>query len=126
MPKSSLAVSQFNIPTETDWNALSLTNFEKLLAEVTASAAAGAKIYSQRMSERTKKEFCIVCHSELPTRVEHGRAIYNPVYTQSRLNVKTGVTERESICSQGCYMKAAVGGMFRAKNAAAANVKVAG
>ena len=126
MPKSSLAVSQFNIPSETDWNALSLTNFEKLLAEVTASAAAGAKIYSQRMSERTKKEFCIVCHRELPTRVEHGRAIYHPCYTQSKLNTKTGVTERESICSQACFMRASVGGMFRAKNASSANTKVAG
>lgn len=126
MPKSSLAVSQFHVPTETDWNALSLTNFEKLLAEVRASADAGAKIYSQRMNERVKKEFCVVCKNELPSRIEHGRAIYNPIYTQARINPKTGVVERESICSQNCYVRAAAGGMFRPMNAASANAKVAG
>jgi hypothetical protein len=116
MPKSSLATSQFHIPGETDWNALSLTKFEALLAEVQASAAAGVKIYSQRNAAR-KKEFCIVCKHELPTRVEHGQLIYNPVYVQSRRNPKTGVTERESICSQGCYMQASIGGMFRSVQA---------
>jgi hypothetical protein len=113
MPKSSLATHQFSVPTETDWNSLSLTNYEKLLAEVRASADAGTRIYSQRNSQQ-KKEYCIVCKHELPTRVEHGRNIYSPVYTQARMNVKTGVVERESICSQGCHMKAAMGGMFRA------------
>jgi hypothetical protein len=124
MPKSSLATTQFNIPTETDWNALSLTKYEALLAEVRASADAGAKIYSQRSTDHTKKEYCVVCKSELPTRVEHGRTIYNPIYTQSKRNPRTGVTERESICSQGCYMRAAQGGMFKPINAAAANATI--
>jgi hypothetical protein len=118
MPKSSLATAQFNIPTETDWNNLSLTKYDALLREVQASAQAGAKIYSQRSTDHAKKEHCIVCKNELPTRIEHGRAIYNPIYTQSRYNVKTGVTERESICSQGCYWKAAQGGMFKPVRAA--------
>jgi hypothetical protein len=112
MPKSSLATHQFNIPTETDWNALSLTNYEKLLAEVRASADAGTRIYSQRNSQQ-KKEYCIVCKRELPTRVEHGRNIYHPVYVQAKVNPKTGITERQSICSQGCFMQASMGGMFR-------------
>lgn len=111
--KSALATKQFILPTTEDWEHLSLSRYEALLAEIRECAVAGAKILQQRAAALVKKEYCIVCKAELPTRVEHGRAIYNPVYVQSKLNLKTGVYERESICSQNCYQKAQWGGMFR-------------
>jgi hypothetical protein len=103
----------FTLPNEHDWNTVPYKQMKQMLADVQESLEWGRKIYAHREGlEERPLEFCVVCGNELPKRVERGRFIYNPVYVEPKLDPKTGLYNRESICSQACFMQATIKGRF--------------
>lgn len=104
---------EFVLPTETDWNTLPYKQLKDMLTQINACAEAGRKIFSAREGlEEQPKEFCVICRKELPKRVERGRWVYAPCYTEPKMDPKTMTYRRESICSQACFMQATVKGRF--------------